>query len=149
MAGSVILPSVAGRCRLPNADARLRALLDSRRRAAFAWGVHDCCLFAADVVQALLGVDPALIIRHTYGNREQAGRLLAGLGGLEQMATSVLGAPLRAPLLACMGDVGLLRDGERELLGVCTGETWTVPAARGLGLLPLESARVAWRVGCA
>lgn len=149
MAGGVVLPSVAGRCRTPGADDRLRALLADRRRAAFTWGVHDCCLFAADVVHALVGVDPALALRRTYTNERQALRVVLALGGLEGIATRVLGAPLRAPLLACVGDVGLVRDGARELLAVCTGETWTVPAARGLGVLPLTNVRVAWRVGCA
>lgn len=149
MAGGIVLPSVVGRGRMPGADDRLRALLADRRARPFAWGVHDCCLFAADAIEALLCIDPAAPLRSTYATERQARRVLGSMGGLQGVATRVLGAPLRAPLLACTGDVGLVRDGARELLGVCTGEHWTVPAARGLGLLPMGNARFAWRVGCA
>ena len=136
--------------RLPASATRLGALLAERSGVRFEWGTNDCCLFAADAVQAQLGVDPAEPLRGRYASALQAARVLHLAGGLEGIGHQVLGPPLRAALLACQGDVGLLHEetSARDMLAVCTGAHWAVPTARGLGLMPLDSARMAWRVGC-
>lgn len=143
------VPRVFGRPRLPGAQERLQRLLEQRSAEPFEWGRHDCCLFAADAVQAQLGIDPAEGLRGRYGTALQAVRALRELGGLEALARQALGAPLRAPLLACSGDVGLVEDEGGDLLAVCIGEWWTAPTSRGLGLIALNRARISWRVGCA
>lgn len=146
MAGRVVLPPLTGLARLPDAAARLRFLVAARMPAPFAWGVHDCALWAADAIQAQLGPDPAQALRGRYRTQLGALRLLAPLGGLAGVASAVLGAPLRYPLLACAGDVGLTHQGA---LAVCAGSTWLVATRDGMGHLPLADAVQAWRVGCA
>lgn len=146
MACRVVLPSLTGAPRLPDAAARLRSLVEARMPAPFAWGVHDCALWAADAIQAQLGADPAQALRGRYRTQLGALRLVAPLGGLPGVAAAVLGAPLRSPLLACAGDVGYTRQGA---LAVCAGETWLVATREGMGHLPLADAVQAWRVGCA
>lgn len=138
------LPLLSGSPRVPEAAQRFSALLRSRWAMPFTWGRHDCCLWAADAVHALLAQDPAAELRGTYTDAMGAGRLVRRLGGLEGLARTALGEPLRTPLLACQGDVGLTDSGA---LAVCLGEWWGAPTARGMGLLPLSSARLAWRVG--
>lgn len=145
--------SVAGLCRVPGAAEALSALLAARRHAPFAWGVHDCCLFAADAIRAQLGTDPAQHLRGRYATALQAQRVIAMCGGsLQAIASAALGEPLRGPLLACSGDVGLVAsptpDGPGEVLAVCLGEWWQVPGRDGLGLRPLRDGLMAWRVGC-
>lgn len=145
-----------GQPRLPDAAEALARLLAERQRAPFAWGSHDCCLWAADAVRAQVGVDPAAALRGRYASALQAARVIAAAGGsLEDIARAALGPPLRNPMLACAGDVGLTMGrvaddpADRATLAVCLGEWWAVPAAHGLALQPLNAATMAWRVGCA
>ena len=146
--------SVAGLCRVPGAPEALSELLAARRDAPFAWGVHDCCLFAADAIRAQIGADPAESLRGRYATALQAQRVIALCGGsLAAIATAALGPPLQHALLACSGDVGLVRaptadDDSGEVLAVCLGEWWQVPARDGLALRPLTDGLMAWRVGC-
>jgi hypothetical protein len=144
MAGRIILQALTGLPRLPDAPQRLQQLVLDRMGARFAWGVHDCVLWAADAVAAQLGTDPAQGLRGTYSTERQARRLLAPLGGMCGLATAVLGAPLPVPLLARIGDVGLLPCGT---MAVCGGETWLVLSRQGMGHVALAEAQQAWRVG--
>lgn len=119
-------------------------LVTERMRTPFCWGQHDCCLWAADAVKAQTGVDHAAEYRGTYFTELQAARVLRELGGLAELAGRV--GSERLPLTAQTGDVGLVFDGSRELLGICVGAHWLVPATYGLAALPLSAARRAWSV---
>ena len=44
----------------------LHSYLESRRTTPFAYGTHDCCLFAAGAVAAMTGIDPAASFRNHY-----------------------------------------------------------------------------------
>jgi hypothetical protein len=79
------------------------------RRAAtpFAWGVHDCAMWAFDAVRAVTGRDPAPDLRGAYATARQAMRLLQRMGGLQGLATARLGPP-RALQGAPCGAVVLL-----------------------------------------
>lgn len=124
---------------------RLNALVRSRMSTPFEWGVHDCCLWAADCAQAINGTDHAAAYRGTYSSAAEAMRLVQQLGGME--ALGAMAGPECPPMCACVGDVGLVADPEgRELLGVCMGTVWLVPTAAGLGALPLDVGVKAWRV---
>jgi hypothetical protein len=118
--------------------------------------VHDCCLWAADAVRAQVGVDPAAALRGRYATALKARRVIAVAGGsLAGLARAALGEPLRSPMLACAGDVGLTLgpaatdDEDRATLAVCLGGWWAAPGAHGLALLPMSAAIAAWKVGCA
>jgi hypothetical protein len=123
---------------------QIDSFLLSRTRTPFAWGEQDCCLFAADAVKASTGVDHAKPWRGTYSTEEQAAELLEQLGGLEGLGALVGEEVL--PLTAQAGDVGIVFDGAREMLGVCAGPHWMVPGKYGLAVLPLRACRKAWRV---
>ena len=126
--------------------ARFDAHIAARMGQPFAWGVQDCCLFAADCAVIKSGADPASDLRRTYSDAAGALRALAAVGGIES-AGARFGAPI-LPLMAIVGDVGLVPCGERESLAVCAGDVWLAPAATGLAALPLDHARMAWRVTC-
>jgi len=123
---------------------QLDALIASRMAAPFAWGAHDCCLFAADAVLAQTGEDPAAEFRGTYADAREALELLTDLGGLQAVAARA-GESIPA-LCAQVGDIGLVEHDGRELLAVCAGPVWLVPAEQGLAALPIDSATSAWRV---
>jgi hypothetical protein len=109
----------------------------------FAWGGHDCCLFASDAVQALTGHDPAADLRG-YRTEREALRIIQAQGGLRAIAQARAGAEV--PVLAAqVGDVGLLPLDGRDTLAVCGGAHWLAPGALGLAALPLDAAVAAWR----
>ncbi len=134
-------PAITLRCEWRE---RFDALVRARMHTPFEWGVHDCCLWAADCVLAVSGIDPAEDLRGTYRNASEAVRLVAQLGGMEAIAARG-GEPIN-PLCAGVGDVGLVTLYDRELLAVCAGDVWLAPGTSGLCARPLVDARSAWRV---
>jgi hypothetical protein len=135
---------------------RLDAALQAARRAPFVWGAHDCCLFAADAVDAMCGTDPmggiAARFRGRYRTARGARGLLARLGGVDGLMTRVGVGPEVAPLLARRGDVVALApsDGDGSagvMLGICIGAEIVGAAPQGLRLVPLAAGERAWRVG--
>lgn len=131
--------------KLPDWAQRLDALVAQAQLRPFEWGVHDCCLWAADAVQAQTGLDPAADLRGTYSDAAGAARVLRAHGGLRGVAVRG-GAPI-APLFAATGDVGLVRDERRPLLAVCAGIHWLAVTSAGLRALPFSAALMVWGVG--
>ena len=123
---------------------RFDALVRDRMATTFAWGQHDCCLFAADCVLAQTGIDLAADLRGTYTDAMGAARALQFIGGIK--AAGDRAGPAIPALAARVGDVGLVMLEDRELLAVCAGPVWLAPAATGLAARPLSGARLAWRV---
>jgi hypothetical protein len=122
---------------------RFEALVRSRLREPFAWGAHDCCMWAADAVLAKTGRDPAAQFRGAYSDAMGAARLIESLGGIE--AIGAMAGHEIAPLMATWGDIGLVILEDRELLSVCDGRHWLGTALGGLSARPLNAARKAWR----
>ena len=123
---------------------RFDALVRERMNTPFAWGRHDCCLWAADAVRVVSGVDPAPDVRETYQTAVQAAQTLRRMGGLAAVAARA-GAPI-APLYAGTADIGLVSVEGRESLAVCAGPVWLVPGNTGLAAVALAAASQAWRV---
>ena len=131
--------------RLRDWQERLEALIASRIDAPFAWGFNDCCLFAADAVQAMTGYDPAADARGTYADERGALNCIRMMGGLESIAETRSGGVEVPPQMARVGDVVLGFMG-RECLGICGGAHWHAPGAAGLASAPMSTASKAWRV---
>ena len=129
---------------------RLARFLDARRDLAFAWGRHDCALFAADWVLECTGIDHAARFRGRYSTaRGSAGALRRfGAGTLVATVTAALGPPLPGPLLAQRGDVAAMVAEDRSVaLGVVEGaHAVYLQAEGGLARRPLAQAAAAWRV---
>lgn len=86
---------------------RLHALVLERHDQPFAWGIRDCCLWAADAVFAVTQRDLAADIRGSYWSARQAARVVRDRGGLQALVTDRMGAPI-ALSDAIDGDVCLL-----------------------------------------
>lgn len=129
-----------------------QAALGRAQTRDFKFGVFDCCMWAADAVNAITGVDPAASLRGTYHTRDEAHAVITARGGMEQMidtlCTSVGLVPWN-PALAQRGDVVLLapHDGFPGALGVVVGSNAAAPAVRrGLTYVPLTLALRAWHI---
>jgi hypothetical protein len=136
------------RKRRPDWPERLAALIEARRHTEFAWGTHDCCLFAADTVLAMTGADPASEWRGRYDSEAEALALLGerGLEGMVADAMAAFGAPECPVLAAQRGDVVLATSGNEPLVGVAFGSRIVVPGPERLVFLPLSAGSRAWAV---
>lgn len=126
---------------------RLAAAIDAARELPFAWGEHDCLMFAANCVQAMTGEDPAVDFRKTYRTARGAAWTVARAGGMRVGADARLGERVLV-LRAQRGDVVLVElDNERQAYGICVGATVACPCeAGGVAFISMERARCAWRV---
>lgn len=125
---------------------RLAAFIEARRHLAFAWGVHDCALMAADWVHECTGTDPASPLRGTYHTAAEAARIIARAGSLAQLADAQL-QRLPSPLHAGRGDVALVTDPEGcEVLGIMLTDAVAAPGPHGLTFAARADAMVAWSV---
>lgn len=133
---------------------RLVAFIDERRAMPFAWGSNDCCLFAADAVAAITGVDAARKWRGYKTARGAASRIreARGIARLVETAAARHGWPEIAPAFARRGDVVLI-EGDRPVINrralgiVGPGGGLLLPGDDGLVTLPRAAAVRAWRIG--
>ena len=124
---------------------RLARLIAHAEKQKFCLGVHDCCLFAADSILAMTGIDPAHDLR---GGSVKA--ILKQYGGVAFLATakaSEYQMKCIPPHSARRGDICLLNAGHGDTLGVCLGARVACPGTEGLVFYPLSAARHAWKVG--
>lgn len=125
---------------------RLAAYMGAISRRAFRPGEHDCALFAAGAVEAMTGTDLAAPWRRTYRTLEDGLALLAQHGHGDHVALAAAHLEEIAPILAQVGDVAAVREGEALGLGIVQGPAIYVLRPSGLGLVPLTAAERAFRV---
>jgi len=135
-----------GLSRLPDWQLRLQEFVRARQSAPFQWGENDCCMFAADAVLAVTGVDPALHLRGSYSTAQEAASILRDYGGIENLVTAFMGPPVPV-LMARVGDLVSVEIEGRVAVGVCNGTTVIGPSPSGLATASWNAGRSAWRVG--
>ena len=132
--------------RLHDWPERLSAAIAAAAGTPFDYGQHDCCLFAADCVLAVTGVDLAADWRGRYGT-EASGLKLAKVRSVAQLAGRYFQEV--EPVFAHRGDLAVAPLGRRgrlarvPLLFVVDG-----PLLRtyGAAAIPRVHATRAWRV---
>ena len=128
---------------------RLADLVEARRYAPVVWGVHDCAMFAADAVLEITARDPLAQWRGAYATEAEGEAITAPAGGFAPFmaaAFAAFGAAECPPSLACRGDVGLVRYGNTESMGVVLGGIVAVPGLDGLSFLRRAALLRAWTV---
>lgn len=138
---------------------RLNNYLAEIRRQEFAWGSLDCCLLAANIVNAMTDEDPGWWFRGTYSNALGAVkqlRIFSGGGVVETMEkmAATYGWPEISVLRAQRGDPMLITGVVPETagtaldlaIGVCIGHRAVVMSDKGLAAVPIKRATRAWRV---
>jgi len=133
----------------------------ARREQSFAWGRNDCCLFPADGILAMTGVDIAADFRGKYTDHASAFALIQSVTGGSTVADAAAycaakfelpewvdksGKPL--PLLARRGDLVVIEDAGRLIAGLVglTGRHVISVGEEGLKRLALTAVQRAWRV---
>lgn len=124
---------------------QLAEYLDACRDAAFVWGEHDCCRFAAKAVLAMTGRD--YMFDYTYRGELGARRLIQRAGSLDVLLRRALGDPLPSVAQAGRGDVVLAELELGPTVGICVGPLCAFarePA--GVTFRSLRAAQHAWRI---
>jgi hypothetical protein len=124
---------------------RLNRMVADSHHKPFAWGEHDCCLFAANTVLELTGEDYAKDLRGTYKSKRGAAKVLIEHGGMRGIATAALGKEV-PPLMAQRGDIVLVQTEQGDTLAVCMGGYCVAPGLERLEMTPMKQAVTAWRV---
>lgn len=106
------------------------------------WGVNDCCLFAADWVLGLTGIDPAARWRGTYRSEREAHRKIKAAGGfLAAIGPEMDRAGFARTDDPTTGDVGIveapvaIRKGTiitRPVAAIRVGKRWAVKSSNGI-----------------
>ncbi|QBQ72940.1 hypothetical protein QJV43_gp24 [Serratia phage Serbin] len=120
-----------------------------REKVKFEWGKHDCCLFAADVVMAMTGVDYASEFRGKYSTEIGAKRLLAKAN--EDGLTGVLDGKFAQVDLPYVqrGDLVMVQTDAGPALGIYwSGQSVWLQGLEGVQLFINIKERIlkAWRV---
>lgn len=128
-------------------DAALRAYLARACRRRVRWGEFDCCLFMADWILDVRGIDPAGPHRGAYSGVREALRIVRAAGGLRPLAASLAaaaGLPVReGPPRP--GDVAVVQAGRRQAGAIRTSKGWAVLTPGGYAVLPLRALAM-WEV---
>lgn len=120
----------------------------------FAYGERDCCLWVANAVEAMTGVDIAAAFRGRYHSRAEAMDLCEQYSGgrsIRYLVTKALREQglVQAPAsTAQRGDIVLVRRGTSYSLGIVglNGREIVAAAEHAYLRLPLNLAVCAWRV---
>lgn len=126
---------------------RLTDFLSAAEARAYAPGVWDCCLFPADWVLSLTGVDGAAPWRGRYDSERGLARILireGGIVGVMQRGADLVG--LEATTAPVRNDIAAVRLPCGTSVGaVFAGRAWVRPTTRGLAASPAIVLK-AWRV---
>ena len=129
---------------------RLEMFIEYRKTIPFRWGKNDCCLFAADAIESMTGVDLAREFRGTYKTELGAMRHLLKEGSVFGIACRIArnaGIKPCAGAMAGRGDVVYVK-GEQHALGVVglSGDSIWILTVDGLGQVPLSRAVCGWHI---
>jgi len=126
---------------------RMFSAIAAAQNTPFSWGVHDCCLFAADVALLIKGYDYAASFRGTYNSQESAAARIteAGAANLRALATLLIGAEI-TPLVARRGDVVYRSTSPLGALGICVGAQAVFAGPAGTTIVDMDSVEAAWRI---
>ena len=129
--------------RIENWPSALIEFMEVRRATPFQWGVSDCCLFAADAVQAITGEDFAVHWRGKYSDARGALEFIDEAGGVANLIPHEF--ERIDPAFAQRGDVVLMKSDGRDVLGINLGGLLVGQGPDGLTFLPYDEALLAWK----
>ena len=126
---------------------RLHGYIEATRHQPYDPVKHNCALFAAGAVKAVLGADPQAELGLNPKSLREVLEVLNAHGGVKGLATKYLGHEMRAPLMARRGDVVVRPGTDGDTLGICMGDHALFLTVDGLQPRPLKECDGCWGVG--
>jgi len=121
----------------------------------FVWGSNDCCLFAANAILAITGVDIADDFRGKYTDEASAFALIKTITGGTTVADAAVHCATKhglierpLPLFAQRGDLVVVANGDTLICGVVhlNGRHIVTVTERGIVRLPISKITRSWSV---
>jgi len=109
----------------------------------FAWSTSDCATFARDWIESATG---RRVFEAPYTDARSALDFIDAQGGMLPAAVAVLGEPMAHAQGARRGDVALVQNAGREVLGVVVGEHVAAPGGAGVLMVPRTAMVAAWSI---
>lgn len=131
------------------------AFLRDEAKQPFQWGVRDCCLFPADAIKAITGVDIASDFRGKYTDETSAFALIKSVTGGTTVADAAAYCATKYgmtenthPLMAKRGDLVVIQNGSNLIAGVVhlNGREVVTTGPDGLVVLPITKVVRSWSV---
>lgn len=131
--------------RIDNWSRFLEKVIQAAEKKEFSYGTHDCCLFTADCVDAIMGTSIAQMHRGQYDADTQEA-YFNNVGGVEGLIAAQ-GFEEIPITMARRGDV-ILTSLPGNPLGVIdnSGQRIAVAAPKKIAFISLDNAIRAWRV---
>jgi len=133
--------------RLPDWRGRLAAYLAAEAQLPFEYGASDCALFAAGAVEAMTGIDQAAQYRRRYTTLRGGLRVLHAAGFIDHIAMTASLLPDVPPGRAQVGDIAVVQGDDGLSLGIINGAWVAVRMPNGVGHVPREMVRRAFKCG--
>jgi hypothetical protein len=127
--------------------ARLTAYVAAGALPEFAYGRHDCALFAAGAVLAMTGQDFAAAYRGRYSTLRGGLRVLRQDGFADHVALAAAHLPACHPSQAMPGDLAVFDSAAGRVLGVVQGQgVYVLDQVGRIVIVPMREAVGALRV---
>jgi len=124
--------------------AQMWAQVEDHSDAPFAWGINDCCLFVARVIDAMTETSHELELASQYTDEETALAYIASYGSLEAAVSSHLGQP--EPGRPLRGDAVICTNNGNPCVGICVGSNVACMGQNGLVFLPRKDITTRWEI---
>lgn len=141
--------------RHPNWHIELDEFLRQHQSLPFVWGANDCCLFAANAVKSITGIDIADDFRDKYTDQASAFALIEHVTGGTSVTDAVLYCAGKHgltkwpyPLQAQRGDLCAVGNDGNIIAGIIdlSGRYVAAMGDSGIVRLPLSAIVRAWHV---
>lgn len=119
-----------------NFDIIMSQFLERVRHKPFQWGVWDCCIFTADAVKEITGIDYMAEFRGKYSNKEQAIKILGTT--LKETLIKKFGPHKK---VGSRGDVAFKFEKDGPAIGICFGEGSIFVCENGLEIIHSSECR--------
>lgn len=124
--------------------AQMWAQVEDHSNAPFAWGINDCCLFVARVIDAMTETSHELDLASQYTDEATALDYIASHGSLETAVSFHLGNPSSGR--AQRGDAVLCANNGNPCVGICVGGNVACIGQNGLLFLPRQDITTRWEI---
>jgi len=97
------------------------SVIDAHINSPFEWGMNDCCLFVARVVDAMCGTKHEVELSKHYSDEASALLYIEQSGGIGKAVETYIGQS-KTEGRPKRGDVVLFNGDNGETLGICLGQ---------------------------